>query len=66
MDKIERLEFLSDMVRKGEPISIEEAFEVIQYQEELKKQRVNRSWWEAVLFGTPIGMFIKFIKDKIK
>ena len=64
--KNERLEILSDMVRRGEPIPMKEALEVIEYQTELKKQRVNRSWWESILFATPIGMGIKFIKDKIK
>ncbi len=60
------LEMLSEMVRRGEPISLQEAMEVIKYQTELKKQRKDRSWWEAILFATPIGMSIKFIKDKIK
>ena len=33
----ERLEILSDMVRKGEPIGLLEALEVIEYQERLKQ-----------------------------
>jgi hypothetical protein len=60
------LEMLSEMVRRGEPITMQEAIDVIEYQTELKKQRKDRSWWEAILFATPIGMGIKFIKDKIK
>jgi hypothetical protein len=60
------LEMLSEMVRRGEPITMQEAIDVIEYQTELKKQRKNRSWWEAILFATPIGMGIKLIKDKIK
>lgn len=60
------LEMLSDMVRRGEPVTMQEAIDVIEYQTELKKQRQNRSWWESILFATPIGMGIKFIKDKIK
>jgi hypothetical protein len=35
----ERLEFLSDKVRKGEPVDFFEAIEVIAYQERLKKQK---------------------------
>ena len=34
-----RLEALSDKVRKGEPIGFSEALEVIDYQENLKKQK---------------------------
>jgi len=37
--KDERLEALSDKVRKGEPIGFIEALEVIEYQENLKKQK---------------------------
>jgi len=37
--KNERLEKLSDEVRRGNPISIKEAIEVISYQEELKRNR---------------------------
>jgi hypothetical protein len=59
------LEMLSEMVRRGEPISMQEAIDVIEYQTELKKQREDRSWWEAILFATPIGMTINFIKNKI-
>jgi hypothetical protein len=60
------LEMLSEMVRRGEPVTMREAIDVIEYQTQLKKQRKDRSWWEAILFATPIGMGIKFIKDKIK
>jgi hypothetical protein len=35
----ERLEFLSDQVRKGIPIDLNEAIEVINYQNYLKKNR---------------------------
>ena len=62
--KNERLEILSDMVRRGEPIPMKEALEVIEYQTELKKQRVNRSWWESILFATPIEQFINLFKTK--
>lgn len=34
-----RLEELSDKVRRGEPIPFSNAIEVIQYQEDLKKNR---------------------------
>jgi hypothetical protein len=37
--KDKRLEDLSDKVRKGEPIGMLQALEVIQYQEQLKKER---------------------------
>lgn len=35
----ERLEMLSNMVRKGEPIGLLESLEVIEYQEQLKQVR---------------------------
>lgn len=35
--KNERLEELSDKVRRGEPISFTEALEVVEYQEKLRK-----------------------------
>jgi hypothetical protein len=41
--KDQRLELLSDEVRKGNPIGMMETLEVIQYQHELKKQREERS-----------------------
>jgi hypothetical protein len=37
--KNERLEKLSDEVRRGTPIGFNEALEVIAYQEELKRNR---------------------------
>lgn len=37
--KDNRLEELSDMVRRGNPISMQEAMEVIIYQEQLKKNK---------------------------
>lgn len=36
-----RLEELSDKVRRGTPIKMEEAVEVIEYQEMLKKNKVT-------------------------
>jgi hypothetical protein len=38
--KDNRLEELSDKVRRGNPISMVEAMEVIEYQEQLKKNKV--------------------------
>lgn len=38
--KDNRLEELSDKVRKGIPISMVEAMEVIEYQEQLKKNKL--------------------------
>ncbi len=35
-----RLEELSDKVRRGEPIKMSEALEVVEYQETLKKNKV--------------------------
>jgi hypothetical protein len=40
----ERLEMLSDKVRKGELISFNEALEVIQYQQQLKENRKKNSF----------------------
>ena len=48
----ERLEKLSDKVRKGESIDFSEALEVIEYQEQLKTKRENsiieriKHWWK--------------------
>ncbi len=41
--KDEKLEFLSDEVRKGNPIGLREAMEVVEYQSELQKIRKARS-----------------------
>ncbi len=38
-----KLEFLSDEVRKGNPIGLKEAMEVVEYQQGLKKLREQRS-----------------------
>jgi hypothetical protein len=38
-----KLEFLSDEVRKGNPIGLKEAMEVVAYQQSLKKLREERS-----------------------
>ena len=38
--KDNRLEELSDKVRRGIPVSMGEAMEVIEYQEQLKKNKV--------------------------
>ena len=42
--KDDRLEILSDMVRKGQPIDFSEAMEVINYQENLKLERKKNSF----------------------
>jgi hypothetical protein len=61
--KDERLETLSEMIRRGRPVSIDEAFEVIQYQEELKRIRnEKRKVWSTIFNGTPIGELINFFK----
>jgi uncharacterized tellurite resistance protein B-like protein len=59
-----RLEMLSDMVRKGEPVSMNEAIEVIEYQTQLKKLREEkRKMWLNILWnGTPIGQLINLFK----
>jgi len=41
--KNEKLEFLSDEVRKGNPIGLREAIEVVEYQSGLRKLREERS-----------------------
>jgi hypothetical protein len=61
--KDERLETLSEMVRRGRPVSMDEAFEVIQYQEKLKEERNARMGWLDMLFNsTPIGQLINLFK----
>ncbi len=61
--KNDRLEMLSDMVRRGEPISMNEAFEVIQYQEELKEIRnEKKKMWLSIFNSTPIGQIINLFK----
>ena len=42
--KDERLEMLSDKVRKGVPIDFSEAIEVIDYQMKLQQERKTNSW----------------------
>lgn len=65
--KDERLEVLSDMVRKGEPIPMGAALEVIEYQKRLRELREERrKRWQALWYSTPIGMVIQYIKSKIK
>ena len=54
MDK--RLENLSDMVRKGIPIDIGDAFEVIDYQTRLRVERANKQ------DKTIIGRIVNFFK----
>ena len=39
----ERLEELSDQVRRGIPIDLRDALEVVAYQESLREQR--KGWW---------------------
>ncbi len=58
--KDERLETLSEMVRRGRPVSIDEAFEVIQYQEKIRKEK--RKMWYAIWESTPIGQLINLFK----
>ena len=42
--KDDRLEILSDMVRKGQPIDFLEAIEVIDYQENMKLEQKKNSF----------------------
>ena len=44
MQRDETLEALSDKVRKGEPIGFLDAIAVINYQENLRRQREANSW----------------------
>ena len=46
--KDERLERLSDQVRRGIPIDFSEAIEVIDYQMKLKQERKTNSWMNRV------------------
>jgi len=46
--KDDRLETLSDMVCKGQPIDFSEAIEVINYQENLKLERKKNSFMYKV------------------
>ena len=46
--KDDRLEILSDMVRKGQPIDFSEVIEVINYQENLKLERKKNSFMYKV------------------
>lgn len=61
--KNDRLETLSEMVRRGMPVSMNEALEVIQYQQELKRIRnEKRKVWLSIFNSTPIGELIKLFK----
>ena len=53
MDK--RLEDLSDMVRKGIPVGIGEAFEVIDYQSRLRVERADK--WNKSFIGRVVNFF---------
>lgn len=39
-----RLEYLSDQIRKGIPVDLKEALEVIEYQEGLKEKQKISTW----------------------
>ena len=61
--KNDRLETLSELVRRGLPVSMNEALEVIQYQQELKRIRnEKRKVWLSIFNSTPIGELIKLFK----
>ena len=61
--KNDRLETLSELVRRGLPVSMMEALEVIQYQQELKRIRnEKRKVWLGIFNSTPIGELIKLFK----
>lgn len=47
IDRNQRLEELSEQVRKGIPIGFNEALEVIVYQEEMRKQK--KKWYHKLL-----------------
>ena len=46
--KDDRLEMLSDKVRKGIPIDFSEALEVVEYQEALRRER-DKSVWQRFI-----------------
>ena len=54
--KDQRLELLSEKVRRGEPIDFSEAIEVIEYQEQLKQARKTNSFFGRVcrFFGVEL------------
>jgi hypothetical protein len=54
MDK--RLEELSDKVRRGFPVDLGEAFEVIDYQTHLRMERADK-WNKSI-----IGRIVNFLK----
>lgn len=61
--KDERLETLSEMIRRGQPVSMDEAFEVIQYQEKLKEiRKEKRKVWLSIFNSTPIGGLINLFR----
>lgn len=63
--KDERLETLSEMIRRGQPVSMDEAFEVIQYQEKLKEiRKEKRKVWLSIFNSTPIGQLINLFTNK--
>ena len=46
--KNKRLEILSDEVRRGNPIGLNEALEVIQYQTEIRKYKKQTKWYQRL------------------
>lgn len=45
MERNEELEWISDKIRRGEPVGIFEAMAAIDYQEQWKAYRKQQVWW---------------------
>ncbi len=56
-----RLEELSDKVRFGIPVSLLDALDVIDYQERIKKEHIDRppQWWRIIWHRLMVLLFSK-------
>lgn len=49
MERNERLERISDAIRRGVPVTFSEAIEAIDYQDALRRHAKYNKWWRRVL-----------------
>lgn len=49
MERNEELERISDKIRSGEPVGLDEAIAAIQYQEGKRRRTTQGNWWKRLL-----------------
>ena len=66
--KDDRLETISNQIRCGIPVDMDEAIEAINYQQNLRDIRASYHWWQKDKDGWPIesiegrGWFSNFVR----